>query len=181
MVILGAASGMRSGEMRGLTLDRIAWDAAPSPVLPTAAIRIDRQLIASITPDWDEPKTARSDRTISIDARTMAAYREHLAEFPPGADGLIFTAAKGGGFARNVISEAWAAATKGMGLPPRTGLHALRHHHASLLIAAGLSVTAVADRLGHQDPTQTLQVYSHLWPNDEERARDAVLRALWDH
>ena len=49
------------------------------------------------------------------------------------------------------------------------GWHQLRHHHASLLIAAGLSPVAVAHRLGHKDATETLQTYAHLWPNDDER------------
>jgi integrase len=40
-------------------------------------------------------------------------------------------------------------------------------------------VTAVADRLGHQDSTETLRTYAHLWPNDEERSRDAIAAGLW--
>ncbi len=68
----------------------------------------------------------------------------------------------------------WRDAVKGMGLPPRTGWHLLRHYHASLLIAAGLSPRAVADRLGHADVTETLKTYSHLWPTDTTRAVAAV-------
>ena len=30
--------------------------------------------------------------------------------------------------------------------------------------------TAVADRLGHQDSTETLRTYAHLWDDDEDRA-----------
>jgi integrase len=48
-----------------------------------------------------------------------------------------------------------------------------------MLIAAGLSVTAVAARLGHKDSTETLRTYAHLWPNDEERAVQAVQTHLW--
>ncbi|MGW6277726.1 hypothetical protein [Kribbella sp. NPDC055071] len=54
----------------------------------------------------------------------------------------------------------------------------LRHHHASLLISAGLSVVAVAERLGHRDSTETLRTYGHLWPIDHERAVAAVDAAL---
>lgn len=50
----------------------------------------------------------------------------------------------------------------------------LRHFHASLLISAGLSVTAVAERLGHADPAETLRTYAHLWPTDQERATAAI-------
>jgi hypothetical protein len=36
----------------------------------------------------------------------------------------------------------------------------------------------VADRLGHQDSTETLKTYAHLWEDDEERSVSAVERAL---
>ena len=67
---------------------------------------------------------------------------------------------------RGRLSEIWSRATEGMGLPDRSGWHDLRHHHASLLIAAGRSPRAVADRLGHADPSETLRTYAHLWPSD---------------
>jgi integrase len=58
------------------------------------------------------------------------------------------------------------------------GWHQLRHHHASLLIAAGLSPVAVAHRLGHKDATETLRTYGHLWADDDDRmvsASDGLL------
>jgi hypothetical protein len=61
-----------------------------------------------------------------------------------------------------------------MNLRPRSGWHDLCHHHASLLIAAGLSPRAVADRLGHKDAAETLTVYAHLWVDDEDRAVEAT-------
>ena len=36
----------------------------------------------------------------------------------------------------------------------------------------------VGDRLGHGNAAMTLNVYSHLWPDDEDRSRDAVDAAL---
>jgi hypothetical protein len=41
-----------------------------------------------------------------------------------------------------------------------------------------VSVRAVAAALGHTDPGMTLRVYSHLWPSDEDRTRDAIDAAL---
>ena len=45
---------------------------------------------------------------------------------------------------------------------PRISFHGLRHTHASLLIANGVSIQSVADRLGHADTTTTQKVYIHL-------------------
>ena len=63
-------------------------------------------------------------------------------------------------------------------LPTGTRFHDLRHSYASALIAAGVSVRAVASALGHADPGMTLRVYSHLWPSDEDRTREAIDAAL---
>jgi integrase len=53
-------------------------------------------------------------------------------------------------------------------------MHDLRHFYASALIRAGLSVKVVSDRLGHSNAAMTLNVYSHLWPDDEDRTRAAI-------
>lgn len=45
------------------------------------------------------------------------------------------------------------------GLPPLT-LHAFRHLHASFLIAQGVDIRSISDRLGHASAGFTLQRYS---------------------
>ena len=63
-------------------------------------------------------------------------------------------------------------------LPPGTTFHALRHYYASLLIRHGESVKVVQERLGHASAAETLDTYSHLWPDSEDRTRQAVDEAL---
>ena len=43
---------------------------------------------------------------------------------------------------------------------------------------SGSTSSAVAAVLDHADPGVTLRVYSHLWPSDEDRTRDAIDAAL---
>jgi integrase len=50
----------------------------------------------------------------------------------------------------------------------------LRHYYVSLLIRHGESVTTVQCRLGHKTAKETLDTYSHLWPDSEDRTRAAV-------
>ena len=52
--------------------------------------------------------------------------------------------------------------------------HDLRHHYASVLLSAGVSVKAVQTNLGHASATVTLNVYGHFMPDDEDRTRAAV-------
>ncbi|MEG2454094.1 MAG: tyrosine-type recombinase/integrase [Clostridia bacterium] len=47
--------------------------------------------------------------------------------------------------------------------------HDFRHSHASLLISLGENIVIVSKRLGHADIKQTLNTYSHLMPDDENK------------
>ena len=102
----------------------------------------------------------------------------HLAVYGAGVDGLVWVTRQGGPVRRTRAAEVWHHATEGMGIPDPSGWHELRHHNASLLIAAGFSPRAVADRLGHADAAETLRTYSHLWPSDHRRMTEAVDAAL---
>jgi integrase len=54
-------------------------------------------------------------------------------------------------------------------------MHDLRHFYASLLIRHSESVKVVQARLGHATAAETLDTYSHLWPDqDDDSTRTAV-------
>jgi integrase len=55
--------------------------------------------------------------------------------------------------------------------------HGLRHTCATLLLAAGVPVQVVAQRLGHAQVSMTLEVYAHALP-DMQRDAAAKLGAL---
>jgi integrase len=62
---------------------------------------------------------------------------------------------------------------------PTVSFHALRHTHASALIAAGIDVVKISKRLGHASPTVTPRIYAHLFNRSDEAAAvaiDAVMR-----
>jgi hypothetical protein len=86
----------------------------------------------------------------------------------------VFATARGEPLTRSRFGEAWRDAVEGAGLPAGTTYHDLRHFYASLLIDHGESVKVVQRRLGHASATETLDTYSHLWPDSEDRSRDAV-------
>jgi integrase len=169
IVTFGAATGMRQGEMCGLTEDRIVGDT----------VKVDRQRVGVVKgrPVFGPPKSRNGYRTIAMGRAAAAALTEHLAEHPPGPDGVVFTNRFGGAIARADMSHTWREATKNLRLRPRSGWHELRHFNASLLISRGLSVRAVADRLGDR-PEEIIATYTHLWPTDQERATGAIDDAL---
>jgi integrase len=96
-------------------------------------------------------------------------------EFPPGLDGTLFTTRFGTPYRHDYYgTRIFAEAVTKAGLPPSTTSHDLRHHYASVLLAQGESVVAVAERLGHHNASLVLSTYGHLMPDSEDRTRRAV-------
>jgi integrase len=52
--------------------------------------------------------------------------------------------------------------------------HALRHTHASALIAKGLDVVQISRQLGHGSPAITLRIYAHLFNTVDSAAAVAI-------
>jgi len=61
---------------------------------------------------------------------------------------------------------------------PTIMFHALRHTHASALIAAGVDIAAISKRLGHASPAITLAVYTHLFDNKGDAAAAQAIGAV---
>ena len=83
---------------------------------------------------------------------------------------LVFTFEDGSGLGPDYISRTFRSHTKKANVPP-IRLHDLRHTHATLMLAAGVPVKVVSERLGHSTPAFTMAVYQHVLPGMQ---RDAV-------
>lgn len=167
LVTLAAGTGMRQGECFGLTVDRIKF--------LERTVTVDRQLVTvqGQAPTHGPTKTQASNRTIPLPQVVVDALAAHLAEFPVGPDGLVFTLG-GKPITRQAFGHKWRPAVSAADVPAGTGFHALRHYYASLLIRHGESVKTVQARLGHASAVETLDTYSHLWPDSDDRTRDAI-------
>jgi len=73
----------------------------------------------------------------------------------------------------------WDKAAEAAGVEGVT-LHDLRHFYASGLIAAGCDVVTVQKAMGHASPSTTLNIYSHLWPDANDRTRKAASGLMQD-
>ena len=172
--MLAASTGMRQGEVLGLTVDRVDF--------LRKVVRIDRQLVTlqGHAPELAAPKTEASRRTIPLPTAAVEALARHVEQYGTGPDGLVFTNEWGQAVNRTSFSVVWRPAADAVGIPKGTGMHALRHYYASLLIRHGESVKVVQSRLGHASAAETLDTYSHLWPDSEDRTRAAVDLVLGD-
>lgn len=169
MVITQAGLGLRVGELLALRVQDVDF------------LRREVHVETQIPPDEkerDDPKTALSKRTLPLPQYVADALALHIQQHPPLADGSLFYNARGNLWTTSRYGTVFRGAVARAGLPEGTTSHDLRHHYASVLLFAGESVVAVAERLGHKNATLVLKVYGHLMPGSEERTRRA-LEAAW--
>jgi integrase len=177
---LALATGMRRGELMALTWSCVDLDARIVSVERSTA-QLGNQLVTT-TPKNHER------RKIALDARTVAALRAWRKVQAPerlawgaayeDSEGLVFTRENGQRVSPNAVSKAFLRAQAGLGLP-RISLHSTRHSHATILLRDRVPVHVVAKRLGHKDPSVTLNVYADVIPDDDTSAVDVFSRAVW--
>ncbi len=166
MVVVQAGLGLRVGELLALKVGSVDF--------LRRAVRVEEQF-APKAKEVSEPKTPRSRRTVPLPAVVADALAAHLATYPPGPAGFLFTTGAGTPCTHDsYATHAFGAASRRAGLPAGTTSHDLRHHYASVLLAAGESVVAVAERLGHENASLIVSTYGHLMPDSEDRTRRAV-------
>ena len=172
LIVFDAGMGLRQGECFGLTVDRIDF--------LRRQVRVDRQLVTAIdgVPTFGPPKSQAGFRTVPMPTVVADALSAHLARFRTGPSGLVFTNKFGRPIHRSAFGTAWHRAARTAEIPEWATFHDLRHFYASLLISQGCSVKAVQRRLGHQSAMETLDTYSHLWPDSDDETRDAVDHVL---
>jgi integrase len=112
-----------------------------------------------------------------VELRALATSVAHSRAFAASGS-VIFTTVTRGPVHHSAWSDAWRRAAKGE--LADVGFHALRHFYASTLIRGGCTVKEVQERLGHSSAAMTLDVYSHLFPADEDRTRTVTDDALGD-
>lgn len=160
LVTLVAATGMRIGEALGLR-----WEDVD---LKSASVRI-RRTLAEVNGRFIEqdPKTKSSNRTISLPKRAierLRRYRKARGTVPLGS-ALVFHDQNGSWLRKTNLYQRILNPLLIEAELPKVGWHALRHAHATALLAAGEPIADVAGRLGHRDSSLTMRIYAHALPD----------------
>lgn len=182
---VGFRGGLRSGELLGLQWVDVDWLQGGVHVRHT--LSDDGTLQA--------PKTERGKRFVALDAKAMDRLREWQGtriregrSVDPGA----FVWGNQAGDRPSARSHLWLAWGKlcemadDLGLVSSPLMHPdggtiaspydMRHHHASVLIAAGVPLIEVSERLGHADTGVTERHYVHLLGDRAKASRTVADR-----
>jgi integrase len=137
---------------------------------------------------FEEPKTARSRRTVFLPApllKKLAAHKRTQAEQRLKLGGawqafdLIFCSEEGTPYSIPNITYRFFRPLLTKAKLPRIRLYDLRHGCATLLLIAGENPKVVSERLGHSTVALTLDIYSHVLPHMQQTASARLEEMLY--
>lgn len=171
-IALAALTGARRGELCALR-----WSDVD---LGAQRLNIARSLTVVGGKVHEGPTKTHQVRSVALDETGVRVLRDRweymtqlaeCADVPLCADPYVLSYLPSGveHVGPDTITHRFAAVCKKVGVECR--FHDLRHFSATTLIAAGVDVRTVAERLGHAQATMTLNRYAHALP---ERDREAA-------
>lgn len=148
-------TGMREGELLALSPADIDFD--------NKLISINRTYQRIGGKDvFTSPKTRKSKRKIPIPDFLCQELSDYIqSRYMLDADERLFPVTK------SYLSHEMIRGCKNTGVK-KIRIHDIRHSHASLLINQGCNALMLADRLGHEKVSTTLNTYSHLFPHKQQ-------------
>jgi integrase len=178
--------GMRRSEALGLR-----WSDLHRHDDGTVTAHISQTVIADNTAGGralitDRTKTDAGARSVlltketirAIDAhRTRQVFTRKKAGDVWHSNDLIVCTSHGTPIDPNNVERNQARIMKAAVVPVLT-THSLRHTAATLMLLSRVPIKMVSEKLGHASVTITLDIYSHVLPNMQQMAADAMDAAL---
>jgi len=173
------ATGNRPSELLGLTWQNVNLDEGFISVTQTLLKRSG--LLKLI-----EPKTAYSRRRITLPATLVRILREHRRARevegqetgrPLEESDFVFGHPGNRPLDPSTINHAFTRMLREAGIP-HIRFYDLRHTHATLLLAAGVDVKTISERLGHASVAFTMDTYAHVLPGTQAAAAESFDRVI---
>lgn len=163
-ILLLAKTGMRFAECLAITPNDFDWSTNQLTINKTWNYK-------STKGGFQKTKTDSSVRKIVIDWQIVGQFKPLLENLEP--DEPIFVEKDSNGQYKRAYNSTFvyvlSSKCKELGITEIT-LHALRHTHASVLLAEGVSIHTISSRLGHANVGVTQDTYAHVL--DELKKKD---------
>ena len=127
------------------------------------------------------PKTKAANRNVVLSTRATNILIKILQEnqlYKATSkyidSGYIFTSPNGNPIDYRTFAPCLKNAAKFAGIQKPVSSHYLRHTHISFLAELNIPIKVVMDRVGHNDASTTLQVYTHVTNKMKDTLKDKI-------
>jgi len=121
-------------------------------------------------------KTETSDRTVDVPHTDMKILQKTLAQMPVNLSTRLFNTG-----VSLITHNAVSKVLQKFCLENKIGkytLHSIRHTHCSYLLHNDISIYYISKRLGHKNIKTTMDVYSHLLDEIEQKEKIKAVKLL---
>lgn len=176
-----AFTGMRKSEVLALQWKDIDIFNQKLTIGKTLAMDKHNQIIIQ------EPKTISAQRVIALDVKTSKVIEQWRYNQKEWYFKFGYNTSKDTQFLfTNKFNELYYPQAPNDWLYnilekydlPKITLHGFRHTHASLLFESRASINEVQKRLGHKDVKTTMNIYSHVTPQQAENTSEKLAQYL---
>ncbi len=176
MIMVLVYTGMRRGELCGLKWTDIDFKNRIINIQRTSLYLPGKGIFEDSTKNYSSQRVIKvSDMVISLlKSHRMQQNTDRIKIGDRWEDtGYIFTAWNGKPIHPDTLSGWFRSFVKKHDMPD-VSIHSLRHTNATLLIANGVNLTTVANRLGHANTNTTTKIYAHAIKTADEMAADTL-------
>ena len=176
LVHLLLITGARRGEVLGLKWDKVDFEGCKIHICNNVLYAADRGIYE------DSPKTATSNRYITLPLETMKLLRQYrawqsgerlrLGEYFQNQD-FVFSQDNGKPMHPDSVTTWLDRFSKRHDLP-HINPHAFRHTMASMLYFNGVDSVSISKRLGHAQVSTTANIYAHVMEEADQRNADIL-------
>lgn len=164
------ASGWRWSEATALTTHDVEDDGRYVHVTVSQVARRGADSSVQIVQD---AKSKAGLRRLKLDPDVSLMVRGRLRDLEPGA--FIFTTSEGSIWNYSHFrSRFWRKAIAAAGLQRQPTIHWLRHTAVGLMDAAGINMTEIQRRVGHESIQTTIDVYGGMIDNVRDESLDLM-------
>ncbi len=177
-LIIGLHTGLRAGEIVALQWSDINFKNKTITVTKTMQYENSKWVLK-------EPKTKSSKRNIMINSTLLSELKKYKLEDKEKSlkfgslyerNDYVNKKRDGSPITLNTLKYISVVVRKKLNMDFK--FHSLRHAHATLLLESGVHPKIVQERLGHSKISTTLDIYSHISTNMQEKAMDLFEAAL---
>lgn len=174
MILMLLHTGMRSGELLGLSWEDIDFERKQIFINHTLSDVGGKHFLTT-------PKTKGSKRIITMNSTVydiLKTQKKHQMRLTRALDSfehpeMVFTSCTGNFKDRSCLNTSFRRFLKGTGFEFMT-LHCLRHSNATLLLNSGVDIKIVSEHLGHSDISTTGNIYADVLASSRQKTAEII-------
>ena len=173
--LLSIDTGLRMGELLALTWQDVDLKEGTISVGKNIMFVKDREGVTgnkNMMIVQDAPKTRASIRKVPLTQRALKMMKEMSVKSNPNCN-LVFPSRKFTHINPRNFERSFQSVVDKAGIEKCNG-HTLRHTFATRCFEKGIPVKIVSKWLGHSKITHTLDIYTHVLPDMEKHAINAL-------